>query len=251
MNIISIVSMKGGVGRSMLTASLATAMARRLGGNRVATIDLDPADMLRWHFGQEAQDSSATDLATSAPTADVPARFESSTGVVCLRAAPAPDDFEGSGSGNSQWLREQAEAGGLAEDAIVLVDTPAVSTAGQRHALANCDLALAIVMPDAASFATLAAQEGNVAVAPGRDRCRYVINRYDPRDPLAHDVLRTFEDQLAERLAPVLVHNDEGVREALALQQTSLTHDPHSQASHDIDQLAQWLLKTIEEDLDP
>ena len=46
MTIVSLVSIKGGVGKSTLTASLATAVARRLNGQHVAAIDLDPQNSL-------------------------------------------------------------------------------------------------------------------------------------------------------------------------------------------------------------
>lgn len=46
MSIVGIVSMKGGVGKTSITANLAAAMRTRLGPDRVAVLDLDPQDAL-------------------------------------------------------------------------------------------------------------------------------------------------------------------------------------------------------------
>ena len=42
MSVIAVISMKGGVGKSTITANLATAMAAALGEHRVSVVDLDP-----------------------------------------------------------------------------------------------------------------------------------------------------------------------------------------------------------------
>ena len=70
----------------------------------------------------------------------------------------------------------------------------------------------------------------------------YLVNQYDQRQPLSVDVVRLLRQALGTRLVPILISQDEGVREALALQKTYLQYDPHSQASHDTDQLSKWLI---------
>jgi CO dehydrogenase nickel-insertion accessory protein CooC1 len=49
MKVITVVSAKGGVGKTTLAANLASVLAAR--GRRVIALDLDPQNALRLHFG--------------------------------------------------------------------------------------------------------------------------------------------------------------------------------------------------------
>jgi cellulose biosynthesis protein BcsQ len=57
MSVIGVVSMKGGVGKTSLTANLAAAMASVLGPNRVSVVDLDPQNALHLHCGVDDTNS--------------------------------------------------------------------------------------------------------------------------------------------------------------------------------------------------
>ena len=106
-------------------------------------------------------------------------------------------------------------------------------------------IVLAIVQPDAASYATIADMEASLNQHAAQADCYYLLNRYEPREAFAIDTTALLREQFGDRLAPIAISRDEGFREALALQQTSLQYDPHSQASHDIDQLSRWLLERL------
>jgi cellulose biosynthesis protein BcsQ len=78
-----------------------------------------------------------------------------------------------------------------------------------------------------------------------KTRSIYVINQVDRNESLNRDVAELLQQHLGNRLAPNLIHRDEAVGEALAMQQPVLVYDPHGQASHDFRQLAIWAINTL------
>lgn len=247
MTIVSLVSVKGGVGKSTLTASLATAVARRLGGHRVAAIDLDPQNNLSWHLGLGSRRSQGlVNCASDAAAAPTPVVSEAN-GVRCIAFGDGVgrqvQAFEDRLAGNPSWLTEQVSRD--RESMITFIDTPSGLSVFQQHAIANSQIVLTILQPDAASYATLPDMQHSLNRHTVPANCYFVLNKYDPRDAFAIDSAALLRGHFGERLAPIFVSRDEGIREALALQVTSLEHDPHSQASHDIDQLGRWLLERL------
>ena len=263
MSVISVVSMKGGVGKTTLTANLAVALAARLGKNRVAVIDFDPRSSLPWHIGlgnfngrtappekglvhisdvkNELKPESITDITTFG--------YHSESGVVCLPFGDASEvqrkSFEKMLQRKASWLSDLIENAKLDRDYLVLIDTPPGHSVYQQQALKAADLSIAVLLPDAASYATLASMESEFSENPSVMPSVYVVNQYDQRQALCIDVVKILRQDIGERLVPILISQDEGVREALALQKTCMQYDPHSQASHDIDQLSQWLVTAI------
>lgn len=248
MKVVSIVSMKGGVGKTSLAANLACALADKLGPHRVAALDLDSQNALQWHFGladheapgvcqQAVKGNSLGDIA-----------FQSESQVVCFPYGHAdePDRlaFESQLTQQSDWLKRQLDSLGLANNALVLIDTPPGPSPYLLQAIACSDLAIIVLLPDAASYATVPAMETYldemIPINPNLQSA-YVLNQLDESDSLGSDMTRTLRQHLGERLAPVLINSDEAVREALALQQSVLAYDPHGQASHDVKALADWL----------
>ena len=63
MKVISVVSAKGGVGKTTLTANLATAL-HRLGVPTVLVVDLDPQNALGLHFGADPGALAGVSLAS-------------------------------------------------------------------------------------------------------------------------------------------------------------------------------------------
>jgi cellulose synthase operon protein YhjQ len=247
MTIVSLVSIKGGVGKSTLTASLASAAARRLGGHRVVAIDLDPQNNLSWHLGLGSRRSLGLVNTASAETPEPVPVFSAANGLRCMAFGEGADTqrqaLEDRLADNPTWLSQLTRNSG--EAMIAFIDTPPGRSVFQRHAMANSQIVLAIVQPDAASYATIADIGQSLKLYAVHANCFYVLNNYEPRDAFAIDSAALLREQFGKRLAPVFISRDEGLREALALQQTSLQYDPHSQASHDIDQLSRWLLELL------
>ena len=73
----------------------------------------------------------------------------------------------------------------------------------------------------------------------------YVLNQVDRTEPLNRAVAELLQQHLGARLAPIRIHRDEAVGEALAFLQPVLVYDPHGQASHDLFRLAAWVIDTL------
>lgn len=251
MSIIGVVSMKGGVGKTSVTANLAAAMAAALGPARVSVVDLDPQNALHWHFGLDA---GPTGVCTQSLTGEswlesmVPSEF----GVACLPygevSEPERQAFEALLAAHPVWVGERIALAGLGQDAVVLIDTPPGPSAYLKQVLNCADLVLIVQLADAGSYATLPAMEAYLVSLPETSHalgCIYVLNQVDRADPFNRDVTDLLSHQLADRLAPVCIHRDESVGEALAFQQPVLAYAPHGQASHDLARLAEWAIQTL------
>lgn len=250
MSVIGIVSMKGGVGKTSTTANLAAAMAARLGDGRVSVIDLDPQDGLHWHFGLAAADGMcALSRRGGALTAALHATaFE----LACLPYGaadePARESFEALLAQQPDWLGRQIDAAGLSHNAVVLIDTPPGPSVYLRQVFDCADLIIIVLLADAASYATIPAMESwlaSMATQGCAAPCLYLLNQVDASDALSRDVTDMLRARLGERLAPVRIHRDESVGEALAFQQPVLVYDPHGQASHDMSRLASWVIDVL------
>jgi cellulose synthase operon protein YhjQ len=252
MSVIGIVSMKGGVGKTSLTANLATVMATKLGGNRVSVVDLDPQNALQLHFGIN---NSKGDGVSKQSICDGDWRniaFSSEFNVVCMPyGIPNELDrkfFEKILSENPDWVAKQLKQTGFCDDAVVLIDTPPGPSVYLKQVFECADIILVVLLADAGSYATIPAMEAwledMLALHP-QLRSVYVINQLDRSTPLSRDVADKLHFDLGDSIAPIGIHCDEAVSEALAFLKPVLTYDPHGQASHDYAQLASWLIDTL------
>lgn len=71
--------------------------------------------------------------------------------------------------------------------------------------------------------------------------CHLVPTMYDEDSPLSRDILAAMRRQFAGQVIPVVVHEDEVVREATSFGQPVIEYAPHSRACTDLEQLADWL----------
>ncbi|RJF92429.1 cellulose biosynthesis protein BcsQ [Noviherbaspirillum saxi] len=252
MSVIGIVSMKGGVGKTSTTANLAAAIASKLGPGRVSVVDLDPQNALHWHFGLDTSDLSGVceqsledmnwrDIAE-------PTQFD----VACLRYGPGNEAdreaFETLLADEPNWLGHQIERAGLGDNAVVLIDTPPGPSVYLKQVFACADIILIVLLADAGSYATIPAMESwldDISDLRPDLGNMYILNQVDTSEPLSRDVVDLLRQHLGRRLAPIGIHSDEAVSEALAFQQPVLAYDPHGQASHDIARLSTWLIDTL------
>lgn len=252
MSVIGVVSMKGGVGKTSITANLATAVASKIGRGRVSVIDLDPQNGLQWHFGLNgAQTSGVCDQSLRGDN------WRSATsvtefGVACLpygeAAEPDREAFETLLQEAPDWVGSQIEHAKLGDDAVVIIDTPPGPSVYLKQVFACADLILIVVLADAGSYATIPAMESwldDLSAMHPHLKSVYVLNQVDRTEPLNRDVAELLQQHLGARLAPIRIHRDEAVGEALAFQQPVLVYDPHGQASHDVARLAAWVIDTL------
>ena len=71
--------------------------------------------------------------------------------------------------------------------------------------------------------------------------CHLLPTLHKPQSQLACNILAALRRQFAGQILPVVIHEDEALREAASFGQPVLEYAPQSQAMRDFDQLADWL----------
>lgn len=247
MVILSIVSAKGGVGKTTLAANLALSLAR---GRTVVALDLDPQNALRLHLGVATHDVDGVARASLEGRPWSGAVFKSSSPeLVVLPYGELNegdrDAFEVHLSSHPDWLARGLSNLRLADQDVVVIDTPPGPSLYQQQVLRAAHFVLVVVHADAASYATLPAMEGLIErYCAGREGfigSAYLLNSVNAGSALSRDVVKVVRAGLGDRVLPTVVHQDEAVREALAFDQLVLQYSPHSEASSDIAQVVRWL----------
>jgi cellulose synthase operon protein YhjQ len=241
--------MKGGVGKTSTTANLAAAIAETLGDDRVAVVDLDPQNSLNLHFGIDTTGKKGVCAQSLAGGNWRDVALASAFQVTCMPygtvTEPEREGFEQLLGQQPDWLGTQLAQSQFSTDGVVLLDTPPGPSVYLRQAFACADLVVIVLLADAGSFITIPAMEAwihDMQLLRPNLGCIYVLNQIDTALPLRRDIVEVLRNSLGDRLAPIGIHCDEAVSEALAFQQPVLRYDPHGQATQDIRRLAAWLL---------
>lgn len=248
MNVISVVSAKGGVGKTTIAANLAVALHEL--GHPVLAVDLDPQNSLRFHFSFEAgagrglvhgQDTRLKDLIQPTPigVALIPyGQFDESQRLT----------FESLLARQPDWLAQQLHELSLADDAVVILDTPPGASVYMTQALTAATFALAVVLPDAGSYVTLPQLKGLFETycigRPGFRDFGMVINQVDQSKKLNSDVTSMVRATLGERVIG-RIHEDQSITEALAFGQTVLQYAPLSEGAADVNACAKRISERL------
>lgn len=251
MKVIAIVSAKGGVGKTTLTANLSTALQRE-GIATLLVVDMDPQNALGLHFGTDPSLLAGVSRATLAGEGWSSACVQSASGVHVLPYGLVNETdrvaFERHLDAHPDWLASQLESLELPEDAVVLIDTPPGPSVYMQQALSAAQVVVVVSLPDAASYAALALMQRlvNTYCTPRPDfsETLFVLNQADGARQLSKDIMRVMQDNLGERLVGV-VHEDQAVREALACDQSVLEYDPQGQAADDLRKCARLLVHRL------
>lgn len=251
MVVISVVSAKGGVGKTTLAACLAMGLAS---GREVLAVDLDPQNALRLHLGVHASEIDGACRATLEERSWQTAVYRGGKGMPSVLPYGGinetdRDQLEAYLSSHPNWLNAGLRSLGLGPQSVVVVDTPPGPSLYQQQALRAAHFTLVVIHADAASYATIAAMETILErYCEGRDGFAgavYLLNSVSASSALSRDVVRVVRADLGDRVIPVVVHQDESVREAMAFDQPVLTYAPHSEASRDIQHVVGWFDKNL------
>lgn len=251
MKVIAIVSAKGGVGKTTLTANLATALQRE-GVATLLVVDMDPQNALGLHFGADPRSLAGVSRASLAGEDWGSVCVQSPSGVHVLPYGVVNESdrvaFERHLDAHPNWLVQQLQGLELPEDAVVLVDTPPGPSVYMQQALSAAQVVVVVSLPDAASYAALALMQRLVHTyctpRPDFSETLYVLNQVDGARQLSKDITRVMQNNLGERLVGV-VHEDQAVREALAYDQSVLEYDPQGQAADDLRKCARVLAQRL------
>jgi len=248
--VLAIASAKGGVGKTTVTANLATALSHA--GQPVLVADLDPQNALRLHFGLEPGVIDGMSRATLAGASWRASCERSERGVAVMPYGVLNEDdralFENHLAAHPGWLGEHLGNLGMVRHAIVLIDTPPGPSVYLRQALAAADMALLVTLPDAASYATLPMMENLVdSYTEGRHDYQghlHLINQADTTRQLSADVAQVMRQQFGPNFVGA-VHRDQAVAEALAYDQSVFDYAQDSQAAADLMDIAKTVLARL------
>ncbi|KGB99834.1 cellulose biosynthesis protein BcsQ [Burkholderia cepacia] len=243
MKTIAVTSTTGGAGRTTLAAALAVLLARR--GRPVVAVEFDAQNLMGATLGLDtlAEHGLAHGLLGGAEpwhahtwrNADgvlfVPYGQVDAAGAAACDARLAADPA---------WLSRALDEIALPADGVVLVDTARYPSPQAGQAIRCADLTLVVVPPEPAACATTAARLG--ALRAGRGDLQIVVNRLNPARDMQRDALAMLRavagpaSMLEQR-----IHVDAAVPEALARGNWIFDDAPYSQASHDLNGVANWV----------
>lgn len=222
--VIAVVSLKGGVGRSTVSAALAGTLTHK---GRTVAIDLDPQNVLQYHLGIDVDDAVDAGLARDGWQSLL------RDGAAGTRMLPYGAYSEGERhalerdvENDGQWLKRKLAAMNLKNGDVVILDTPAGSTLYLEQALSAADEVIVVITPDAGSFLTLDQLERQLKNAGNYS---YLVNQFDASRTFCQDMLEVFKRRLGDKLIGV-VPLDHAISEGLAFGATPLLTDAASPA---------------------
>ncbi len=237
--IVALVSINGGVGRSTLVTALSSGLQRH--GESVVALDLDPQNALHHHFGVSSTlpGIGRTSLEHGAWGSLQQVGFAGcqviTFGDIDIQQQ---ENLERWLKHEPSWLARRLSSLGLSERDTVIIDTPAGNNVYFHQALSVADVVLVIVQADAACLGTL--DHLDTLLAPYLEGERppvvhVVVNQVDERNAFSLDMVEAFKQHLGK--APLEVHRDVAINEALAFAADPLDNVVKRLASDDINEL--------------
>lgn len=249
--VVAVVSPKGGVGKTTVVANLAAALVDS--GRPVTVVDLDPQNALRLHLQMSLDESRGIAVQALQGLPLATACFDSPQGLKVLPYGTLAEadrrDFERMLDGDPTWLSRSLAELPLPANSLVLLDTPPGGSVYLQQALTAARFALLVLLPDAASFVTIASMERWLddysRPRPEFLGGYYLVNRMNNARALCRDVLSAMNRELGARMAPHKLHFDAAIEEALASQLPVSRYAPDSVATRDFSAVAGWLSEKV------
>jgi len=243
MKTVALVSTAGGAGRTTLAAALSVLLARR--GRPVAAVDLDPQNMLGAHLGLDTFARVGFGHAMAGQVEPWQGNtWRNADGVLF---APHGETtlaertaYEARLAAEPRWCAQALARIDLPPRGVVLLDTARFPSQQAAHALRAADLVLCATPPEPAACATLARCFPSLRNTAAT--VKVVVNRLNPAREMQRDTLALLRAAVGDALELAhRVHFDAAVPESLARGGWIFDDAPHSQASHDLHGLANWL----------
>ncbi|WP_175761588.1 cellulose biosynthesis protein BcsQ [Burkholderia anthina] len=243
MKTIAITSTTGGAGRTTLAAALAVLLARR--GRPVVAVEFDAQNLMGASLGLDTLPERGLAHSLLGDAAPWHAQtWRNADGVLFVPYGQV--DAAGAAAcdarlvADSAWLSRALDEIALPADGVVLVDTARYPSPQAEQAIRRADLTLVVVPPEPAACATLAARLD--ALRAGGGELQIVVNRLNPARDMQRDALGMLRavagpaSMLEQR-----IHVDAAVPETLARGSWIFDDAPYSQASHDLNGVANWV----------
>lgn len=248
--LITVVSPKGGVGKTTCAAHLAYGISAA-SGYRVVAVDLDPQNSLRLHFGFPLNEARGLAYAGQ-PYGDWSQRLLAGAGGVSVLPYGAADGDQrravDQALATPDFLAAQLRRLAGHGDTVLVVDLPPGPSPALDAASMLADLRLSVLLADSASLSLLPSVENGFypsAVAPGSYH-RLVLNQVDMRRRLNREITELLQEQYRDTLL-ACVYRDEAVPEAAARQLSVFEHAESSRAARDLRTLSRRALALLEE----
>lgn len=236
--IFTIISQKGGVGKSTTTAAIAAGARRQ--GYTVLTIDLDPQSNLSLSMGADTSGKTILDVLTG-NTPALGAIQQTPQGEI-IPASPALSsaDMTLTQTGKEYRLREAIEPLCRRYDYIVL-DTPPALGVLTVNALTAATAAIIPAQADLFSVQGITQLYGTIDTVkrycnPALSVKGILLTRYSPRSVLSRemrDVMEGIATQHGGRVFDTFIRENIALREAQARQQSIFDYAPNSNGAAD------------------
>jgi cellulose synthase operon protein YhjQ len=234
-NVISVMSITGGAGKTSLVANLGRALAHQ--GRRAFLIDTAPYGLLPFHLG-----------ATEAR----PGRAQTVSDGACddlrLMSLSIPKDYASADEG--AWMERLLQRETLPAE-YVLIDISTSPTWLTRQILRLSQFVLIPLMPDMSTLLSLGCIEGCLDAFCGakeRERPSYfaVLNQFASGISFHRRVAEEVRTQLGSRLIPTTLCRDTRIGQSLPGERNWMERYPASPLVSDYRRLTLWMKTQVE-----
>ncbi len=236
---VSLISACGGVGRSTLTAALASETARA--GHWSLALECDPQNLLALHFGAEQAPADGLMSRSMKGRAWNTAALRAADGTLVLPFGALDADLLGRCMqrmlAEPDWLATRLAALDRPAAGWVWLDTARAPSVFATEAVRASDAVLLVLRADPVSLSLL---EPVLASLPGKPLAA-VVNQYEPERSGQAEILASLQQRLGAALAPFPLPRSEALLTAFLARLAPADQAPDDPYTTHLRGLLQWL----------